>query len=151
VRPELHVEPEVAALAEEVEVLLAENRGEAVRVLDLRLTVPLPHDPEPVGYFPRDGTCEEPFWVDRIQGAQDISAVGDDLHGASPWQEGPHHEAVLRAVHPEEGERVGMVAGHDGPHGVFVPQDSSSRAGSPRRSRTPLMGMPTQSGRLSSS
>ena len=151
VRSELLVEREVAALTEEVEVLLAENRGEPVRVVDLDFSVPLPRDPEPVWHHPCDGAGEEPVRVYRIERAQDISTIGYDLHCARPRQKSPHHEAVLRTVHPEEGERVGVVAGHDGEDCVFVPQDSSSPTGSPRRSRMPPMGIPTQSGRLSSS
>ena len=65
-RSELLVEPEVAALAEEVEVLLAENRGETVRVLDLSFSVSLPRDPEPVWHHPRDGAGEDPVRVHRI-------------------------------------------------------------------------------------
>ena len=62
VRSELLVEPEVAALAEEVEVLLAENRGETVgsSISALR---PLPRDPEPVWHHPRDWAGEEPVRV----------------------------------------------------------------------------------------
>jgi hypothetical protein len=44
VRPELLVELEVIALAEEVEILLAENLGEPVRVLDLGLPTIVPCD-----------------------------------------------------------------------------------------------------------
>jgi hypothetical protein len=40
--PELVVEPEVVALAEEVEVLLAEDLGETVGVLDLGLATIVP-------------------------------------------------------------------------------------------------------------
>ena len=153
-RPELLVELEVATLAEEIQVLLAENRGEPVRVLDLSFSVLLPRYPEPVGHpLPDgDGTGEESGRVYGFQLAQSIAAVGDDLHGARAGQEGPYHEAAIPCgVHPEEGERVGKVAGHDGSDSVFVPQDPSSPTVAPRRSRMPPMGMPTQFGRLSSS
>ena len=152
VRPELFVEPEVVALAEEVKVLLAEDGRKPVGIFDLGLAATLPRDKQTVGHHLRDGSGEEPIRVDALQLAQSIAIVGDDLHGARARQEDPYHEAAtLCGVHPEEGERVWMVAGYHGGNRVFVLQDTSSPSGSPRRSRTPLMGMPTQSGRLSSS
>src|SRR5215213_3110908 len=151
VRPELFVEPEVVALAEEVKVLLAEDGRKPVGIFDLGLAATLPRDQQTVGHHLRDGSGEEAIRVDALQLAQSIAIVGEDLHGARPRQEDPYQEAIfLCRVHPEEREGVWMVACYHGGYRVFVLQDASS-AVSPRRSRTPLIGMPTQSGRLSSS
>ena len=107
VRPELLVEPEVVALAEEVEVLLAEDGRKPVRIFDLGLAATLPRHPQTVGHALRDGSGEEPIRVDALQLAQSVAIVGDDLHGARARQEDPYHvAATLRGVHPEEGERV---------------------------------------------
>src|SRR5215217_4878803 len=142
----------MVALAEEVEILLAEDGGEPVGVFDLGLAATLPLDPQSVWRDLCYGSGEEPVRVDAFQLAQGIAMVGDDFHGAHPRQEDPHRNAAfLCGVYPEEREGVRMVAGHHGSYRVFVFQDPSSPSCSPRRSRTPLIGMPTQSGRLSSS
>ena len=153
VRPELFVEPEVVALAEEVNVLLAEHSGKPVGVFDLGLSATLPRDLQTVGHAsPRrvrrralQGGCApaRPEHRRRRRRPPRCSRPGRKTRTTKP--------PLLCGVHPEEGERVWMVAGYHGGNRVFVLHDPSSPSGSPRRSRTPLMGMPTQSGRLSSS
>src|SRR5215208_113001 len=107
VRPELFVDSEVVALAEEVKVLLAEKGGKSVWVFDLVLSARLPRDPQAVGHPLCDGSGEETILVDALQLAQGIAAVGDDLHGARPRQEDPYHEAAfIGGVYPEKGERI---------------------------------------------
>jgi hypothetical protein len=145
VRPEYFIEFEVVALPQEVEILVAENTRKAVRVLDLGYAAVLPHHPQAVRRALPNRPGEEALAVDDPQVADGVTVAGEDLDRARARQECPHQRAAFRRVHPEERKWIAVVACDDGGDRVFLPHGPSSR------SRTLLIGMPTQSGRLSSS
>ena len=115
-RAEPLVEATVRALGHQVDVHLAQDRREAVGVVELLLGLAV-GDPQAVGegfLTPPDRACEETGVVHLLELGSDPSrlAVGN-LYGACPRHKGAHGQRhVAPAVHAEHLERIAMRAAH---------------------------------------
>ena len=149
VRAEALVELLVAALADQVQVELAERRQEAVRVVDRERAGrrrSRPRAGSRAAARALDDALEDAAGV-RPARAADVLAVrrDDGRPSRPPGRQRADHDAAVVRVRAEAGVRVARA------RGAISRSASAWRSLAPAAARCPATGMATQSGRLLSS
>ena len=120
-RAELAVELEVAPLADQIDVELAENRLKTIWVFDLCDAAP-DCDAQPVAQVALAAwkrACEEAGPIDALEHPQACPAAGvDDLDARRVRRKRADGKRLgfTAAVGTENGERIGVVPAHDRGH-----------------------------------
>ncbi len=131
VRSERIPEPKVRSLGDEVDVHVAENRPEAVRVLDLLAAVRGFDDERIIeGRSIRQMGFEEAVAADALELEAFRSAALAEEDAGRLGHRGAHDDAAVRGVHPEIRERVGPeVPKHSPGYGTSASISSGSSIG----------------------
>ena len=107
---ELFVQPQVVALAQQVQIVVGEQGREAIGVFQLHLAV-VELRAQAIALRSVDGAGEQPGRVDALQFA--LAVLADRDHAARVGQEHAHHGFVVLGVRTEIGEGIGVAAGDD--------------------------------------
>jgi hypothetical protein len=110
----------VPAFRQQIDVDVAQDRREAVRVLGLPLRATAP-DAEAIRLEALDHPGPESVGMDPAQRAKhEAGAAGQNLHRLRVGDEGPHRRPTRHRVWSEQRERVAMPRMHDGIDGAWI-------------------------------
>ena len=117
-RAEDVVEPQVRAFGDQVRIEVAEERPEAVRILDVGLEAAREHaQPVRERRAGPDLAGEETGRIDALQRRARRARLGiDDGDPLRPRQERAHDDLAVFDVHAQHGERVAVPGLDDGEH-----------------------------------
>ena len=150
VRTELVVKTLVGALTQEIEIEIAQDRGEAVGIIEIDDVV-AEAGPQLIALRAvRQGACEQPGVVNARE-LRGLAMFADRFHIGGLRQKGAHHAFIAFGMKAEIAEGVGVAALDDrvGLGGQFGHE--ASFAGSDRIRSMPINGTRSQSGRWASS